>query len=139
MHVGLPFFRALHAKRADHHRGISVDLHVALLSHDLGRLIVRGLNAGQELALGGNAAVDIDGDKGVCKDHVQSLGVLGLEGVIPGVFKRQNAPSFVVNVFLLSQYHGNAQEQNPNGHQSPFHGCTLRTDTGNRDENMLLA
>ncbi len=139
MHVGLPFFGAFYAERSDHDCGIPIDLHVALLGDGLGRLIVRRLNTGQKFALGGNAAVNIDGYKGVGKDHVQSLRVFGLQGVIPRVFKRKNAASFIVNAFLLRHRQGNAQQQNPNGQKSPSHGFTLRTETRNGFANMHLA
>jgi hypothetical protein len=141
VHVGLSFFGALYAKRPDHYGGIPVHLHIALLGHGLGRLITRRLNAGQEFALGGNAAVDIDGYKGAGEDHVQGLGVLGFEGVVPCVFKRKDTASFIVNAFLLRHCQSNTQQRNPDNYNGPFHGCTLRTDTRNRtaDTRELMA
>jgi hypothetical protein len=99
--VRFAFFGALHAQRSNDYGHIPVHLHLALFRDGLRGLVVRRLNAGQELSLGGNAAVDIDGDEGVRKKHVQSFSVLSLQGVIPGIFKGKNQPSIVVGAFLL--------------------------------------
>lgn len=98
--VRLAFLGAFDAEDADDHCGVSIDLHVGLFGDGLRGLIVGGLDAGEEFAFGGDAAIDIDGLHGVREEHVESFGVFFFEGEVPGLLQSEDAAGFVANILL---------------------------------------
>jgi hypothetical protein len=113
--VGLALLGAFDAKYANDHRGVSIDLHVGLFGDGLRWLIVRGLDASEEFAFGGDAAIDIDGLHGVREEHVESFGVFFFEGEVPGLLQSEDAAGFVANILRWGGRQNGGTQQGQGG------------------------
>src|SRR6266481_8640056 len=87
MHVRFALFDALDAEDADHDGRVTVNLDIDLLVDGLGWFVFRIFYAGEKFAFRRNAAVNLYRDKRVGEKHVQGLGILGLDRVIPSVLQ----------------------------------------------------
>jgi hypothetical protein len=77
-------------------------LNVGVFYRHLGRLVIGGLDTDQEFGFRLDTFVDVDGDHGVCQQHLQVFSVFLLEGTVPKVFKSQNAARFLAVAILMS-------------------------------------
>ena len=87
-------------KNAGGDGGVTVDFRTDILIDGLRGLIGRVFDAGEKRAFIGETAIGLDADKGRSENLLESFGVLGFDGTIPGMFKSNDAASFIAGRIL---------------------------------------
>ena len=111
VYVRFTLFNPFDAENSHDHGSVSVHLNFDLFIDCLRRLVFRRLDAGEKLAFGRETTVDFDSGEGIREEHIEGLGILGFDRVIPSVFQAQHASSFVTGRVLRGAGDGCEDEE----------------------------